>query len=351
MSAPFADFQLPAITIRGDARSVGIALGRHAAQFMRTVMHQRLTEEVLKWRGSAWVHGLRRAASRRFPDAYVELEGIAEGAGLPPEDVFLMNCIADLPLADPPADSGCTTFLVPRGSNDSSPAIIAHNEDACLTATTPWFFAHVERVGKPSFTSLCYAGKLPGTAMAVNSCGLVQTINDVRPLESHMGVPRGFLARTILDCADADSALETIRCTERASGYHHSIASAVDGKIFSVEAPSRAVVAVCVRQPHVHANHLIYPPLESIQQYVVGGSQFRQEFGETQLERVRADALGVTRAVDAAGVSLAQRPSAENDWHKTIATGVFELRADSVRWSVYSQEKREFFRGYVAVSS
>jgi Acyl-coenzyme A:6-aminopenicillanic acid acyl-transferase len=147
--------------------------------------------------------------------------------------------------------------------------------------------AQVRRTYHPAFTALCYAGRLPGHTFATNDYGLVQTINDIRALERRPGVPRCFLARAILDCRDVESALDLIRSTARAGGYHHSLACSSDARLYSVEAPPGAMVAVEVTQPLVYANHLIHGPLVDLPQYIVGGSVFGQKFGEQVLDTVR----------------------------------------------------------------
>jgi hypothetical protein len=237
--------------------------------------------------------------------------------------------------------------MIPQRQGDGEPALIAHNEDASLTVTTPWFFAQVSPAGSPAFTSLCYAGRLPGTACSVNDAGLIQTINDVRTQPWQIGVPRVFLARAVLACRDSVSALDLIRATVRASGYHHAIGTAVDGKIHSVEAPASDVVVREVCSPAAHANHLIYEPLSSAPQYVVGGSRRRQAQAEAALAVSREAALMAMRSSAADERTLLQSPTAHNDWHKTLATAVFEFAAGKVAWSAYAAGEQTSIQGFV----
>jgi len=81
----------------------------------------------------------------------------------------------------------------------------------------------------------------------------------------------------------------------------------------------------------------------------VGGSHFRQAFGEAQLKYVRAGALAAARAVDTSGKTLAQTPSNDNDWHKTIVTAIFELRSRSVEWVAYGDDGGEVFREHIEI--
>lgn len=330
--------QLPALSIDGDPREIGRSLGKHASRELRACFAEpQLAAGIERWRGSRQIDELRTRATACFPDGCAELSGIAEGAGLPVEDVFIFNVLADLP-GPPPPESGCTTFLLPATASD--PAVIAHNEDACLITASFWFMARVRRTHHPAFTALCYAGRLPGHTFATNDYGLVQTINDIRALERRPGVPRCFLARAILDCRDVESALDLIRRTARAGGYHHSLACSSDARLYSVEAPPGAIMAVEVTRPLVHANHLIHGPLAALPQYIVGGSVFRQNFGEQVLDTVRRDPIQALRARSETGRSLMQSPEAANDWHETVASAVFEIDAQGVKWRAHDTQSR-----------
>jgi Acyl-coenzyme A:6-aminopenicillanic acid acyl-transferase len=346
---PYEDLRLPPITVSGSPADIGFGLGRHVAAVLHAHMRQKLRDVYVRWRGNSLVLELQAAAKARFPAAFAELEGLANGADVPVADLFLLNCLADLPLERPAVDSGCTTLMLPGGAQSGEAALILHNEDASLTAMTPWFIAHVEPNQRPSFTSLCYAGRLPGNALSVNAAGLVQTINDIRLLDYKVGVPRAFLARAILECNSCESAIGVIQATARASGYHHAIASGKDGKLFSIEAPSSGISAISVTTPLGHANHLVHEPLIAAAQYVVGGSSLRQAVAEANMAEARGSPLTIMRS--AGDRVLMQTPSAANDWHKTIATAIFEVYRGSVCWSLFGVDAQAIFRGYVVPSA
>jgi hypothetical protein len=345
---PREDIQLSPLFVQGNSRQIGIALGRHAGSYLKSSVNECLEGEFGQWRGTPRLEALRAAASHNFPDAYAELQGLAAGAELPFEEIFLFNCLADLPTRLPAPDPGCTTFLLPADATRGLPSIIAHNEDACLAAAAPWFIANICRENNSPFISLCYGGRLPGNAFSVNGYGLVQTINDVRPYDRQIGSPRAFLARAILDCENLEAALSLIGRARRASGYHHTLGSAKDGEIYSVEAPSFEASFARVDHPQVHANHLIHGSIESCMQYVVGGSKDRQEFGEELLSVARVDALAVLRMSSQSGRGIAQVPTMANSWHKTIASAVFELAPGEVRWAAFRSGTKPLQSGTIS---
>jgi len=349
MESYFPEIRLPDLTAEGTPREIGLALGRHAAHSIQHCLSHRLTMDLRQWGGTARLAAIVAAGRFQFPEAYLELEGLADGADVNFNDIVLLNCAGDLPLREPLVDSGCTTLMVPGDRNASLPALILHNEDAALTAPTPWFLARIRPAGKPAFTSFCYAGKLPGTAFSVTDCGLVQTINDVRPLEPPVGAPRVFLARTILGCESSDAALSLIRSTQRAGGYHHAIGCAGDGRLYSVEAPGAAVISRDVTQSMAHSNHFNYAPLRSVPQHVVAGSWSRQMFADEQLNCARSSPILSLRTADSRGRTLFQLPSLHNAWHKTLATAAFELQQRGVSWRCMVDENEDLVSGQVTI--
>lgn len=67
--------------------------------------------------------------------------------------------------------------------------ILGHTEDAFPAAHNHLYVVHadiLEECGRHErFSSLCYAGHLPGFCMNVNEHGLVYTINIIEPTRVH----------------------------------------------------------------------------------------------------------------------------------------------------------------------
>jgi len=240
--------------------------------------------------------------------------------------------------------------MLPGDPASASAALVLHNEDASVAAPVPWFIARLEPSGRPSFTSFCYAGKLPGTAFSVTSRGLVQTINDVRPVDLPVGVPRAFLARAVLGCEDSRRARSLIKATSGAGSYHHAIAWAGDGSLHSIEGAGVQSIVREVVQPMAHANHFLYPPLSGLPQVIVGGSLDRQTFAQEQLADARASRLSVLRARDARGRTLYQVASPQNGWHKTLATAEFEVHVGYLSWCCVADGEEELLADQILLA-
>jgi hypothetical protein len=179
---------------------------------------------------------------------------------------------------------------------------------------------------------------LPGHAFAVNDAGLVQTINNIRVHDLKPGVPRHIVTRAVLDCADLDAAVAVLRRDDRASGFHHALAQMGDHRVLSVEAPASACQVRDIERPCVHANHLIAPELGDLSQEVTESSAFRQNKAAALLaagECARPEDILFYRGEDA-GRSILMRPGADtDDYSYTLATSVFEIAAEKLRFSVH----------------
>lgn len=322
------------ILARGDAFAVGRAIGQRGGQAMRdAVFHTAQFQALKRWIGSDRLAALKAAAERAFPLYMREIEGIAHGAGLSLDEIFLWNCRGDLRDLDPALDdSGCTTVLMPGET-----AVIGHNEDGNPALAGLCFLCEAEPDEGPGFTAFCYPGMLPGHAFGVNRAGLVQTINNVRPRDLTIGVPRHIICRAILDCRSLDEAVSILQRTDRASGFHHALGQAGDGRLLSVEAPASGCTVLEAQGPLAHANHLIAEDFRNLEQDRQPSSQARQE---------RAEALirdGALEAGDPYAVLLDRENAALPIWRRanesgndgyTLASVVFEIGSSAVNWRV-----------------
>ena len=160
-------------TLSGPAREIGLALGRAGREaVLRHLPGHPLWQELVSDRHAGRVARMAQATRARFPAIWAEIEGLAEGLGLPVEQVFAWNCRGDL-LASVP--DGCTTVLVPGDT-----PTLAHNEDGLPFFRGACFIAEVAPQGQPGFRSCCYPGSIPGHTFAFTDAGLVQTGNNSR---------------------------------------------------------------------------------------------------------------------------------------------------------------------------
>lgn len=244
--------------------------------------------------------------------------------------------------------------MLPVGHDPDAPAdaLIAHNEDGSEELDGHCFWVRVDRTGGIPFSSFLYPGMLPGHTLAVNDAGLVQTINNIRAEDLKPGIPRHFISRAVLDCGDIDSALAVLGRNDRASGFHHALGSATEGRIVSVEAPASGCRAQEVEQPAAHANHLIAPELAHVEQQVTRSSAFRQQAADEMTAADEAPEAILFHKGKTATTSIHRRPSpAEDDYGFTLATATFRLHPTGVEWRLHKDaENQDAYRGRVRLA-
>ena len=336
--SPEVSGRMPFIEIGGSPREVGAALGR----FGRDVVHDFLLcspawKELTDRRADPRLERMAAIVRDRHPRYWAELEGLAEGLELPFDDVFLWNCRGDIWAMAP---DGCTTVQLP-----GSPHVIGHNEDGDPGFAGHSALAHIASDSGNSFTAFVYPGSLPGHTFAATSAGLVQTVNNIRPLGGGSGTPRMILARAVLDAPDLDAALRLVNEAPRAGAFHLTLAQAGDPRLLGVEFTAEAVSIVELRQPGVHANHLIHEDTLGTPQVVTGSSGSRQERGSDLLGSVdlsdrQAAARRILWDTSDARLPIYRTDPQDEDVENTLASVVFAVGPHSVTWSVYDRAEQ-----------
>jgi hypothetical protein len=327
------------IQASGDPFSIGLALGQAAAEDI----HDRVftTEEFQSlsshWRGSAYLQQLEDAARSAYPRFIQEIEGIAAGAELDFETLFVWNCRGDLRLPDDvspetllAAASGCTTVMVP--ADNDTPAVIAHNEDGAPEFLGHCFWVSVIPDDGPAFDSFMYPGMLPGHTLGVNNAGLVQTINNVRVHDLKPGIPRHIITRAVLGANSMDAALEILQRDDRASGFHHNLGQAGNQRIVSVEAPATGCQVREITAQAAHANHLIDEAFKNIPQSITGSSEDRQ----ASADKMIAAGEGPETILFDRETPVYRANDAGDDYAQTLSTGIFRLHRDRVEWAIHA---------------
>ena len=324
---------LTLVRIFGTPYEVGLALGQRG----RGIVHRHLTSspawhEVLQRRTDPRVAVMAEGLRSGFPRYWAELEGLAEGLQLPLEDVFLWNCRGDLRAMAP---DGCTTIQVP-----ATPRLVAHNEDGDPGFRGHCMLAFIDSEGGRPFAAFAYPASIPGHAFSLNAAGLVQAVNNVRPLDGDAGLPRMALARAALDCGSIDEVVAMLRTRPSAGGFHLTLASSGEPDIVSVEFTSSGVSELKLQVPGLHANHLVHD-WPAVAQTITGSSRARQKRGE-QLLRERpapspGDCLDILWDRQEAELPILRLDPADPDNENTLATALFTISSASVRLAIYDQ--------------
>lgn len=326
------------VRIVGNRRQVGVALGKLARPLMASYLAQSTAWEALRpWRGHPYLDELAQQARAVLPALWDELEGLAEGLRLPLADVLLWNCRGDL-LHNRGSGDGCTSVALKAADGGRW---IGHNEDG-----DPYLYGRCHLVDvtlddAPGYLSFYYPGSLPGHTFGVNRAGLVQTINNLRTRQRHAGVPRMLLARAALDCVTLDDAVALLRDTPRAGGFHHTLGSATDTRLFSVEAAPGGVSIQEIGTRYGHANHMVHQETRGQAQVVTDSSRARQHRIEGIVDGWSpatggADLLAALHDTEGE-LPILRADRADPDGENTLATAIFEIGDGEVTLRVYDR--------------
>lgn len=332
---PEASSSYGIIEIGGAPGEIGRALGRlhaHAVQ-ERLVGEPAWREVIERGRKDERVPAMLSLVCERFPDILLELQGLADGLGQPFDDVFAWNCRGDLWAMAP---DGCTTVRFPGASGH----IIGHNEDGMPALAGHCSLVRVNALDGRSFTAFVYPGSIPGHTFAVNSAGLMQTVNNIRSLQAEVGVPRMILTRAVLNEAGIDEAIALLRSVPRAGAFHLTLARRGDPRLMAVEFTGSRLSAEELSGPSVHSNHLVHADMMDLPQLVTNSSRRRQARGDVLLsgtgpEPAEDEALNILLDRADGALPIHRSDPDDPDHENTLATAIFRVAADRIDWAVY----------------
>ena len=221
-------------------------------------------------------------ARELLPDFVAQMDGMAEGARIPPIAVHAANAFEELErLVDPSAPTGrierCSTFAV----TGSGTKILGHNEQ--------WLAADAGCVGivvevMPSGVTIVSPTVpiwLP--AVGMNSSGGAVGVMSLSAADDGVGVPRVLVSRHALEAVDRSDAVRRASFPGRAGGYAHMYTFRCGdfrgGDVF----PDSFVVETTGRRhavlegPRPHTNHYLAPELVEVGSEPSPGSRARLE--------------------------------------------------------------------------
>lgn len=329
------------ITLSGDSWQIGYQLGELGREaYLSQIRATSLWHKTSAVQHSALLQEMQQRVAARFPAVWQELQGLAAGLQAPFDEVFAWNCRGDLL---PSTSDGCTTVT---GFTDDGAALIAHNEDGFPSLRGHCAMVTLRPEQGVAFTSFYYPGSLCGHTVAVNACGVVNTVNNIRATERPPGFPRQVLARAALEARTLDEAIEILSIAPRSGAFHHSLAACGDGRIVSVEATGTGCHVRLNTRRYGHANHLIHPEMLALAQTVTDSSASRQRRLQQWLDVAGSEALSPQQALailsdqQDAALPILRNDPADPDEENTLATVIFVLGDTQVSWSLYTADRQ-----------
>jgi isopenicillin-N N-acyltransferase-like protein len=279
----------PAITVldlSGTPAQIGAAHGEalrdrireYADRFLGWLVRSTavpLTEETL------WAHWAPQvAANQRVAPALVdEMRGIARGAGVPFERIFLLNSLLDLNsfryLGMAANFAGCSTFAVAAEAGTGK-TLIGQTYDMPQLHEDFVTVLRIKPAQGPRQLLFTFAG-IVGCA-GMNEAGIGLNINYLSPRDATWGKLHSVVVRQILSATQLADALTSPVVAPRAGGAHYLIADR-EGDVVSIETTgTRHVIAYPEGNAIGHTNHYLADWLkdrEYIRENSIGSSLAR----------------------------------------------------------------------------
>ncbi|XP_033748001.1 LOW QUALITY PROTEIN: uncharacterized protein LOC117333003 [Pecten maximus] len=214
---------IPILHVRGNHYDVGYHTGatfqhRIKSFYQRSLLIQdKLLPFYSQRRGREIADVYLRGVRDNFPNLIREIQGMADGVGMPFEDIFILNIAKEIynchfnEMKNWPPESdnlGCSDIMI----NTPAVKLIAHNEDCDPESKNFGYIvsAHIrEDSTDEKFTAFSYPGSLPGNTFAFNKHGMIFACNGLYPKTAVLGAtPRYFLNRSMMAATSAEHALK-----------------------------------------------------------------------------------------------------------------------------------------------
>ena len=227
----------------------------------------------------------------RFGPRYLEeLEGIAEGAGVPFEDVLAINVRTEVMFAAKARSADaerrrlgeCSAFAVLPEASLNGHTLIGQNWDWLLHAFDTVVVLEAKQDDGPDFVTVVEAGLLAKTGMNSSGIGLVTNALVTDLDRGEPGVPYHLVLRGILDAENLSDALAIAQRGFRSSSANYLVAT-IDGLAVDIEATPGGFDALHLLFPNdgvlLHTNHFLSPSFDrtDVSLWVMPDSPFRLE--------------------------------------------------------------------------
>jgi isopenicillin-N N-acyltransferase-like protein len=260
----------------------GLAVPERIVRSARLYRQQLARQEVSAERLSALALGMRPAIERFDPDYLDEMQGIAHGAGVPLEDVILINCRTEMMFGHgelsavcKALDDGCTNLVVLPENAESGRLMHAHNWDWREECLDTGIVLRIRRGGnerEPDVLMFTEAGSL--ARHGFNGAGVSLTgnfLNSDRDYRQLADVPLVLVRRKMLEAPNMNAAMSILWRTRRFCSNNLMLAQAgvggdgnAVGDAVNLEcAPDEIFWLTPQHGFLVHANHWLCPVARS----------------------------------------------------------------------------------------
>jgi isopenicillin-N N-acyltransferase-like protein len=214
-------------------------------------------------------HQHLRHHERYSPPVFEEFEGIARGAQISLEELFIANALTDFRdvlwqhQPAPAGVPGCTLFAVRRRRTTDNVTYIGQNWDMHASAEPHLFVFHREPEDGPKTVAVSTAGAL--ALIGVNEVGIAVANSNLQPTDARPGVMYLAIIHEALRQTHFGAACRAITDCQRSSGHNYLLADD-DGTIVDIETTAELVDEFKPTQPcYVHTNNYLSPRLQALE--------------------------------------------------------------------------------------
>lgn len=282
------------------------------------------------------------------PELMDEMQGIADGAGLPVEQILYLNTFLEFEDLRAPvlgarrlsADLwGCTTFNITPGGAKDGKSLIGQTFDMERYYRRFNVMLRIKPESAPAMLVYSFCGILGLNGL--NSRGIGAVINKVVATDARPGVIFPFVMRKLLAQERIGDALGAVIFTRRAGGIVYQLAGR-EGVAFCAETSASCYELLPVEGAIAHTNHYVAPSMRKFEtanwlshggsfvRAQVAGRILRDKMGDIDmdtLENLTRDHTNYPRSICAHGFEGEDEKTA---FHTTAAM-IMDLNAGSIR--------------------
>ena len=342
------------VSASGSHHQIGLSIGKQCRDLAQR-MEKRFRSTVASTPGltvqKALAHARKSLPLTReyFPEYVEELEGYAEGAGIPWDVVYFT--LHEIPMFG--AGKGCTDIAVNAEWTKDDCVFAAHSDDVSPYLAQHLAISRIKPNDEPGFVALCYGGIQPTSGM--NAAGISLTGNALVHNDDRMGIPKEVAVRNVLRQSNIYDALVASMPPKRGNSYNNIVCDS-NGEIYSVEGSATAFDAVYASEGWlVHTNHYLSPRMwgferdlhtrwSSIIRYNRATKLFKKELGKVEVStfrRILSDHVGYPQSI----CRHADPALPEEEQTQTIFSEVFDL-TNKVAWILQGNPCKGEYRKY-----
>ncbi len=261
---------LPIVSVKGPHRVMGQQIGeafkqqiQHHINNAHLLIDASFSTLELTWNGAQnQAKKYLPFAQERYPQYVEEMIGLAEGAGVPFDDVAVVNALEAVTI-DALHLSKCTSMAVNETKTLNGHVMAAHNEDWLPEDEPDVYLIHATPEEEPPYLAMTYGALLPN--IGFNAFGIAQCCDSVYPDDSRIGIPRVLVSRAVLAKRSPGEAIREVLVPRRAAGYNHLIVHE-SGEMYNVEVSARRFAVLYSHDGYlVHTNHFLDANMQAIE--------------------------------------------------------------------------------------